>query len=269
MRKYKKVDKDQLQFLSIDASSGKFTIKELSKKYNIPGRKLYYIFSKYGIKYNLVRDISFITDEYRQKISKKLSGIVRSDETREKYCKVAAKREYKNNKAPGWCHTKETRVKIKESNINTYKNKPTRWIKACLDNPAWYDKLKEAAKHRPSRTEDHNRKIIESKVGMPYDEWLIIKTEFERYSYEVRKLTRLSVIKFSNLISGEKQDGYHLDHIVSIYDGFKNDIVPTVIAHYTNLRYIPAKQNLTKNKKSDKKIEILKEEYYASETKYS
>lgn len=269
MRMYKKVNKDHIPFLAADASSGNFTAKELSEKYEISSRKLYYIFNKYKIQYKLARDSSFITDAYRKNISEKLKGITRSDETKEKYRKVAAEREYKNNKEPGWRHNQSTKDKIKASNIDTYRNdKPVKWIKACLDNPEWYNNLKEAAKHKLAKTEDHIRKIIESKVGMTYDEWLIIKNEFERYAYEVRKLTYDSC-KSPNLIQGEKQEGYHLDHIVSIYDGFKNNIDPSIIAHYTNLRYIPAKENLTKNKKSDKTIETLKEEYYAAQTKHS
>lgn len=266
MRKYEKIDKDKLHSIIEDAISGMFSAKDLSIKYQITKRKLYYIFNKYNVSYNLLRDNTFRTQDYCDNISKKLKGITRSEETREKYRKVASNRKYKNNKEPGtYNHNEITKNKIKNSNKKAYLNKPEKWLRACLENPNWYDNLKKSAKNRPKRTEEHIRKLIESRVGMSYDEWIDTKTKYESYAYSVRKLTYQTIKKYNHLINGEKNKINHLDHIVSIYDGFRHNIEAKIIAHYTNLRYIPAIENLTKNKHSDKSIQILIKEYYASE----
>jgi hypothetical protein len=43
---------------------------------------------------------------------------------------------------------------------------------------------------------------------------------------------------------------YHLDHIYSIIDGFKNNILPEIIASPINLRVILSHKNLSKNYRS-------------------
>ena len=58
-----------------------------------------------------------------------------------------------------------------------------------------------------------------------------------------------------------KQKGWHLDHIYSISDGWRNNIDPTIVGHFVNLRYVTAKENCTKNKKSDFTKETLYELY--------
>ena len=45
---------------------------------------------------------------------------------------------------------------------------------------------------------------------------------------------------------------FHLDHICSIHEGFKNKIPPEVIGNLKNLRFIPAKQNMDKGYKVTK-----------------
>ena len=57
---------------------------------------------------------------------------------------------------------------------------------------------------------------------------------------------------------------YHLDHIYSVFDGFFNQIPYNVIAHWTNLRVIPAKDNFEKLSKSHVTKEELFRKYYAS-----
>ncbi len=42
------------------------------------------------------------------------------------------------------------------------------------------------------------------------------------------------------------KDCYHLDHIVSISHGYRNNIPPEKIGSLSNLRFIPAKDNMNK-----------------------
>jgi hypothetical protein len=79
------------------------------------------------------------------------------------------------------------------------------------------------------------------------------KLEDKRY-YEilVRKYTEKQNIKLlkNNVLRGPvENNGYHLDHIYSISEGFKNNIPIHIIADINNLRFIPARENQSKNYK--------------------
>jgi hypothetical protein len=43
---------------------------------------------------------------------------------------------------------------------------------------------------------------------------------------------------------------HHIDHQLSIYDGFAENIPPYILGHWTNLHMLSAKDNISKNKKS-------------------
>jgi hypothetical protein len=53
------------------------------------------------------------------------------------------------------------------------------------------------------------------------------------------------------------KDVYHLDHKVSVYEGFKNNIPPYIIGNISNLEMIPAEKNLRKGRKSSITIDEL------------
>lgn len=53
------------------------------------------------------------------------------------------------------------------------------------------------------------------------------------------------------------KDAWHLDHIVSVIDGFKNNVLPSIIGSIHNLRMIPWRDNISKGGKSDMSIEEL------------
>lgn len=57
---------------------------------------------------------------------------------------------------------------------------------------------------------------------------------------------------------------WHVDHIYSVTDGFLNDVPINVISDISNLRLISDKDNYKKNKKSDKTIEQLYEDFSSS-----
>lgn len=54
---------------------------------------------------------------------------------------------------------------------------------------------------------------------------------------------------------------YHVDHVFSIYDGFMNNIDSAVVSHYSNLRVISARSNMSKGVKSDKTVSQLIHDY--------
>jgi hypothetical protein len=57
----------------------------------------------------------------------------------------------------------------------------------------------------------------------------------------------------------------HLDHIYSIAEGFKNDIPPEVIGHWTNLRLIPKIDNSSKGADCHKTKDQLFEDFYKNQ----
>lgn len=77
---------------------------------------------------------------------------------------------------------------------------------------------------------------------------------YRRYAYCCRKLSQ----------QWAKNNGYeigrqtfHVDHIYSVLDGFKNEISPNIISHPANLRILEAKKNSSKGCKSEITIEEL------------
>jgi len=78
-------------------------------------------------------------------------------------------------------------------------------------------------------------------------------SDWELYAYKVRRLTEKQPLH--TLENYEKRgfvtekDAYHLDHIISIYKGFQNNIPIHIIADISNLQMLPAIENIKKGKK--------------------
>jgi hypothetical protein len=97
-------------------------------------------------------------------------------------------------------------------------------------------------------------------IRIPFEEI----ERFETYSKTVRSLTRFSFNKNKNLIDpyGLKEldsKKYHIDHIYSISDGYRNDVDPKIIASYHNLRVVKKLENLQKGRKSGMELSELLE----------
>jgi hypothetical protein len=255
-----RIDKD---IFKEKATSGKFTVTEITDYFNIPYIRFYYLCKKLGIKPNTLQDKEYTkTEEYRQKISIANKGKKRSSLSIENYKKACSKREIKNNRPFGtYKHTECTKVKIRQSNKDNWRDgdRPFKWLIATLENPEWRRKLSKAGKGRP-KTLQSIIKQIETKTGYTYEKWQELKTEYRKYRQQVLVITRRqnkTNIKNFNI----KQKGWHLDHIYSISEGWKNNVDPNIIGHFVNLRYITAKENCTKNKKSGFTKEKLYELY--------
>jgi len=90
---------------------------------------------------------------------------------------------------------------------------------------------------------------------------------FEDFKGKVEHLSHETFRKYRDTIDPyglSEKSGYHLDHIVSIRDGFDAGIYePKVLAHLANLRIVSGLVNLSKGRKSsmtlDKLLELYKE----------
>ena len=133
----------------------------------------------------------------------------------------------------------EIKEKIKETNLQRY----------GFENPSQSDliktkKLKTGKENGYFYNYEQKRdfEIYRSRVDALSNE------QFHKHFYE---------IPFSNL----RDRDFHLDHIFSVKEGFDLCIPPIYIAHFSNLRVIPAKINVSKGIKSDKTKNQLFEDF--------
>lgn len=121
-------------------------------------------------------------------------------------------------------------------------------IKAMEGRDYWFG-------NTPEQIEKRKKSLIENLYGMSYDEYMItVFIEKEKYYREVWKVTNKQPIDL--LENADKraricQDecAFHLDHIVPIIHGFENKISPDIIGNISNLRFIPAYENIKKGRK--------------------
>ena len=105
-------------------------------------------------------------------------------------------------------------------------------------------------------------KLVEPKV-MPVVDW---RKDWKRYRNKVNKITLQQDLKSLNhyderitrsmineygLKIYQSDTHYSLDHKISIWYGWKNNISPEVIGDISNLRYIISKDNCLKGTRSE------------------
>jgi len=80
------------------------------------------------------------------------------------------------------------------------------------------------------------------------------------YQETVRRLTEKSIREeyLENVQHRSRQ--YHVDHLLSIREGFEQDVPPDLVAHICNLRVVHARDNLRKGQKSSLTFSELLEE---------
>lgn len=151
--------------------------------------------------------------------------------------------------------------RVTEKNRETYKTLPEKWVNSTLKNPEWYKKISETPKEY-SDPVARVRKIVETKVGMSYDQWEIVRGEYEVYANKVRTVTINQPLH--TLENYGKGSSYHLDHMFSVVEGFRQGIEPELIGSIVNLRYIPAEENLAKRDKCSLTLEELRLRFKAN-----
>lgn len=90
--------------------------------------------------------------------------------------------------------------------------------------------------------------------------------KYEKYCNYIRSLTRQTYKINKQIIDPYNKQSklFHIDHIYSIYDGFKNNIDPIILSSIYNLRLITREENSKKGGKSDMTLEELLEKYNSS-----
>lgn len=92
------------------------------------------------------------------------------------------------------------------------------------------------------------------------------KKGFELYYYLIWRDTNMVYKKYKSIldVNNSRSTDNHLDHIYSIYDGFKNNIPIYLMTCVSNLRIISSAKNISKGKKSDITLEELFERFNQS-----
>jgi hypothetical protein len=131
--------------------------------------------------------------------------------------------------------SKEADPGLKNRLIKTKKTNMEKYGKEFASQTEWF-------KEEVRRTNIENRDW-EQLLPKEHKTW-------EDYTKEVRRWTLRNVRKYSHFITGEYCNKMQLDHALSIYDGYYNNISPYFISHIQNLRYITKEENLHKWKHS-------------------
>lgn len=90
---------------------------------------------------------------------------------------------------------------------------------------------------------------------------------YQKYKNKVSNLTNRQDLSFlenyekRGVFTKENQEVYHVDHVVSVSEGFRMNVPPEIIASPPNLRCISASDNMEKNHRSDMSVDQLYEAY--------
>ena len=230
-------------------------------------RKLYHYLTNHSINYicpncqNTELNFKGVKHGYSQFCSSKCSNSSKE---------IKNKREETCLKKYGHKHasqSKEFRNKVKDTCLNKY------GVDNPMKTPGGQTALKDSLTKKYgvdnySKTDEFKDKLYETRLKngtiIPKEE----KTLYALYYEEIINKTRKSYSKhfydINPLNLKRSKNEYHLDHIYSISEGFKNNIDPEIIAHWTNLRMLKAEINMRKNSKCDKTKEQLIEDFTKS-----
>jgi hypothetical protein len=188
--------------------------------------------------------------ELRKKSWKKSCGtehnFSKKSRSRKKFEKELLEKEGITNPA----QRKEVKEKIKKAFREKYNG---------IDNPFGVKKIRDQIRKDKE----------EAGIWIPLNEL----TEFQIYKRNVYSITKSSLSKFGNkYLKNIKllelnssiwawQKKFTIDHIFSVYEGFKNKISPEIIGSIVNLQVITFSENAKKNKKSTISLHTLNKKY--------
>jgi len=113
--------------------------------------------------------------------------------------------------------------------------------------------------HEKIDFEKRRRTLIETMTGVSYEVYEQRLSDREKYYKKVRRLTEQQPLALLENYEkrgrlDEKEDAYHLDHIIPVCYGWLNNIPEEIIADISNLRFIPASDNIAKSSKHEGKL---------------
>ena len=144
----------------------------------------------------------------------------------------------------------KTPDEIKEINIkkNRWKNlndEETTLLKEKVSNS-----IKVTVNQRPKEvTKEIFDRIVGTKISrgqyLPREE----HTAFEQYKRKVWAETKRNNLNLLENYEKRGRTNYHLDHMYSVWQGFKDKTPPEITGHFCNLKMIPFTENISKHVK--------------------
>lgn len=269
---------------NLDIESNYSLSNHIRNKHNISSKKYYDEFCLISNKCIVCKkETTFINLNlgYKKTCSYKCSAILKRKKLKndpEKFQKFIKK--VKENQSNVWNETsddKKNEIFLKIS--ISLKNNNKKLTKEELSQKyGWLNKLNYQERLRKvneitnnltefykNATDENKESIIEKRIRTRIKNGNCMNrsdtSEFINYKNLVRKLSEKTYKKYKKTINPlnykRGRTTYHLDHIVSIFDGFINDIDPNVISSQYNLRVITYKENCSKNYHSNMNIEKL------------
>lgn len=161
------------------------------------------------------------------------------------------------------------RVNSIREGFETGRLKPKKWTPE--ESAVRYEKIRAATEekygvHSTLLLQEVREKQYQTKVEKGIITPREKRSARQLYYDEVARLTKISWNEHFDKINPKRlnRSKWDLDHIFSIQEGFRQNIPPQVIAHWTNLRMLEPKENYSKGMRCDKTKEQLFEDYYNS-----
>jgi hypothetical protein len=161
----------------------------------------------------------------------------------------------------------EKRTKSIRDGFASGKIKPKQWSEE--ESRIRYEKIKKATQEKYGvhstlmlkevREKQYNTKVKKG-IITPREK----RTSRQLYYESVMSLTKKSWVEHFNKINPNRlnRSEWDLDHIFSIQEGFRQEIPPYIISHWTNLRMLEPKENYSKGMRCDKTKEQLFEDVF-------
>ena len=108
---------------------------------------------------------------------------------------------------------------------------------------------------------NNREKMFETKYGYSYNEYLEKLPDFIRYRNEVYKITKKQPLYLLENIEKRGQFDYHLDHMFTICEGFRQNIPVYIVGNIINLEMLTCSDNLSKHNNCSLTKEQLFERY--------
>lgn len=153
------------------------------------------------------------------------------------------------NRQDQWQKTLNSKSPEEIKQINTRKN---RWNNLSVDETLLIkerisNSLKEYISNRSEEiTKQISNKIVKTKIELGYYLPVESQTEFEQYKKNVWIETNKNNLSLLENYELRGRNRYHLDHMYSICQGFKDQTPCEVIGHICNLKMIPYTENISK-----------------------
>jgi hypothetical protein len=149
-----------------------------------------------------------------------------------------------------WQQTLKSKTSEEIKEINTKKN---RWSKlseneSILLKERISSSVKNSVSKRPKEvTKKIFDKIVKTKADLGLCLQPDLQSEFEQYKRKVLAETKRNELSLLENYEKRGRTNYHLDHMYSIWQGFKDNTPPNITGHICNLKMIPHKENISKH----------------------